>query len=134
MCPDFPKILSESTFTARVPPLNVLLQDIGGSSVNALAVIPSIGGDISRMPCMIEDIPVSTTEASITIPSPGAKIVKITNKGDVDVLIGINAPVPATNPLKIRAGMLKIFVFKSVTAIYYKTYSGTSTIDLEWWS
>jgi hypothetical protein len=134
MCPDFPGLLSESTFKARVPPLNVLSLDIGGSTLNALAVIPSIGGDISRMPCMIEDIPVSTSEASITIDPPGAKIVKIMNKGDVDVLIGINAPVPTTNPLKIRAGMLKIFVFKSVTAIYYKTHSGTSTIDLEWWS
>jgi hypothetical protein len=83
---------------------------------------------------MVENISVSTTEASTAIAAPGAKIVKIVNKGDVDVLIGVNSSAPATNPLKIRPRTLKIFVFKSATAIYYKTATGTSTIDLEWWN
>ena len=126
--------LSESTFTARVPTLNTTSLDVGGASYNALVVIPSMGGDISRMPYMVENISVSTTEASTAIAAPGGKVLKIVNKGDVDVIIGINASAPTTNPLKIRARTAKIFVFKSVTAIYYKTATGTSTIDLEWWS
>ncbi|MCR8463651.1 MAG: hypothetical protein NDP16_05870 [Crenarchaeota archaeon] len=126
--------LSESTFTSRVPALSTQTIDIGGSSYAALNVVPSIGGAISRMPYMIDNINVTTTESSTSIASPGAKIVQITNKGDVDCLIGINASVPTTNPLKVRARCSLIFVFKSVTSIYYKTASGSTTIAITYFN
>jgi hypothetical protein len=88
----------------------------------------------SRMPYMVDNITVGTTSSSTAIAAPGGKVVKITNKGDVDVMIGINADVPATNPLILRARTYKIFVHHSVTSIYYKVASGSSTISIEWWN
>jgi hypothetical protein len=126
--------LSESTFTARIPTLNIASMDIAGATLNALAVVPSTGGDITRMPAMVENISVTTTASSTAIAAPGGKIVKITNKGDVDVLIGINAAVPATNPVKIRPRTTRVFVFRSVTSISYVTGTGSSLIDIEWWN
>ncbi|MEM1522295.1 MAG: hypothetical protein QXU69_04675 [Thermofilaceae archaeon] len=126
--------LSESTFTARVPALSTQTLDIGGSSYAALNVVPSIGGDISRMPYTIDSISVTTTESSTSIATPGAKIVQITNKGDVDCLIGVNGSVPTTNPLKVRARCSLIFVHKGVTSIYYKTVAGSTTISITYFN
>ncbi|MEM1868550.1 MAG: hypothetical protein QXU90_00350 [Acidilobaceae archaeon] len=126
--------LSESTFTARVPTLSTQTLDIGGSSYAALNVIPSIGGDISRMPYTIDNINVTTTESSISIAAPGAKIIQITNKGDVDCLIGVNGSVPITNPLKVRARCSLIFVHKGMTSIYYKTATGSTTISITYFN
>ena len=114
--------------------VTAISKDISGGNRNALTVIASISHDITRMPYMVENINVGTTEGSTAIAAPGAKFVKIVNKGDVDVLIGVNGSVPSTNPLKIRPRTLKIFMFGGATAIYYKTASGTSTIDIEWWN
>ncbi len=126
--------LSESTFTARVPVLSTQTLDIGGSSYPALNVVPSIGGDISRMPYMIDNINVTTTESSTSIAAPGAKVVMITNKGDVDCLIGVNGSVPTTNPLKVRARCSLVFVHKGVTSIYYRTATGSTTISITYFN
>ncbi|MEM0261744.1 MAG: hypothetical protein QXN17_03720 [Nitrososphaerota archaeon] len=126
--------LSESTFTARVPTLSTQTLDIGGSSYAALNVVPSIGGDISRMPYTIDNISVTTTESSTSISAPGAKIIQITNKGDVDCLIGINNSVPTTNPMKVRARCSLIFVHKGATSIYYKTATGSTTISITYFN
>jgi len=126
--------LSETTFTARVPTLSTQTLDIGGSSYAALNVVPSIGGDISRMPYTIDNINVTTTEASTSIAAPGAKVIKITNKGDVDCLIGVNGSVPTTNPLKVRARCSLVFVHKGVTSVYYKTASGSTTISITYFN
>jgi hypothetical protein len=106
--------------------------DIIGTTGRALAVVNFLTP--SRMPYMVDDISVSTTEASTAISAPGAKILKITNKGDVDCLIGINASVPATNPMKVRARTAKIFLFGGATAVYYKTAAGSTTISIEWFN
>jgi hypothetical protein len=106
--------------------------DIIGATGRALAVVNFLTP--SRMPYMVDDISVSTTEASTAISAPGAKILKITNKGDVDCLIGINASVPATNPMKVRSRTAKIFLFGGATAVYYKTASGSTTISIEWFN
>jgi hypothetical protein len=106
--------------------------DVVGSTMYALAVIDKTTP--SRMPYMVDNISVGTTSSSTAIAAPGGKVVKITNKGDVDVMIGINADVPATNPLILRARTYKIFVHHSVTSIYYKVASGSSIISIEWWN
>ena len=106
--------------------------DVVGSTMYALAVLDK--NTPSRMPYMVDNITVGTTSSSTAIAAPGGKIVKITNKGDVDVMIGINADVPATNPLILRARTYKIFIHHSVTSIYYKVASGSSTISIEWWN
>jgi len=106
--------------------------DIVGATGRALAIVNFLTP--SRMPYMVDDISVSTTEASTAISAPGAKVLKITNKGDVDCLIGINASVPATNPLKVRARTAKIFLFGGATAVYYKTAAGSTTISIEWFN
>jgi len=120
---------------SKIPnPLAQINRDIAGSTVYGLAVIASICHDITRMPYMIDDISVTTTESSTAIAAPGAKVVKITNKGDADCLIGINGPVPATNPLKVKARTAKIFILGGATSIYYKTASGSTTISIEYFS
>jgi hypothetical protein len=127
--------LSTRLADSKIP--NALAQiskDIAGSTVYGLAVIASLAHDITRMPYMVDDINVTTTESSTSISAPGAKVVKITNKGDVDCLVGINASVPANNPLKVKARTAKIFLFGGATAIYYKTASGTTTISIEYFN
>ncbi|MEM2168168.1 MAG: hypothetical protein QXR74_07385 [Candidatus Bathyarchaeia archaeon] len=114
--------------------VTALARDVSGGSRNAVAVLASVAHDVTRMPYMVENVSVGTIEGSTAIAAPGAKFVKIVNKGDVDVLIGVNASVPAANPLKVRPRTLKVFMFGGATAIYYKTAAGTSTIDIEWWN
>jgi len=126
--------LSEATFTARVPTLAALTKDVSGGNRSALVVLASLAHDYTRMPYMVDDISVTTTESSTSIAAPGAKVVKITNKGDVDVLIGVNGSVPTTNPLKVRARTAKIFLFGGATSISYKTATGSSTISIEWFN
>ncbi|MEM3942798.1 MAG: hypothetical protein QXJ59_01825 [Thermofilaceae archaeon] len=126
--------LSESTFTARVPVLSTQTLDIGGSAYAALNVVPSIGGDISRMPYTIDNIPVTTTESSVAIAPPGAKLIRITNKGDVDCLVGVNGPVPASNPLRVRAGCSVTFPFRGATSIYYRTERGSTVISITYFN
>jgi hypothetical protein len=131
--PNLDVALSTRLADSKIP--NALAQiskDIAGSTVYGLAVIASLAHDYTRMPYLVDDISVSTTEASTSIAAPGAKIVKITNKGDTDCLIGINASVPTTNPMKVRARTVKIFLFSGATAIYYKTATGSTTISIEW--
>jgi hypothetical protein len=127
--------LSTRLADSKIP--NALAQiskDIAGSTVYGLAVIASLAHDITRMPYMVDDIDVTTTEASTSITAPGGKVVKVTNKGDTDALIGVNGSVPVTNPLKVRARTAKIFLFGGATSIYYKTSSGSTTISIEYFN
>jgi hypothetical protein len=119
---------------SKIPnPLGVLTNlDVIGSTANALAVVNMLTP--SRQPYTIQNISVSTTEASTSISAPGAKILIIKNKGDVDVLIGINGTVPTTNPLTVRARTVKVIPHKGVTQVNYKVASGTSTIDIEYYN
>ena len=125
--------LSTRLADSKIP--NVLGQvstDVIGSTMYALAVLDKTTP--SRMPYMIDNISVGTTSSSTSIAAPGAKIVKIANKGDVDVQIGINGDVPTTNPVVVRARTCKIFIHNSVTSIYYKVSSGSSVISIEYWN
>jgi len=106
--------------------------DVVGSTGRALATVNFLTP--SRMPYMVENINVGTTESSTSIAAPGAKILVLRNKGDVDILIGINASVPATNPMKVKARTIKVIPFSGVTAVYYKTATGSSTLDIEWYN
>jgi hypothetical protein len=154
--------LSESTFTGRFPsgaalsdtlsnPTTTLIGsallgfdgtnwarvtaksiDITGATGRAIAMLNALTP--SRMPYMVDGINVTTTESSTTISAPGAKILKITNGGDVDCLIGINASVPGTNPLKVKARTTKVFAFAGATSVYYKTASGSTTISIEYFN
>jgi len=126
--------LAEATFTGRVPTLATLTKDIGGADRSALIAIASLCHDITRMPYLIDDISVTTTEASTSIAAPGGKVVKVTNKGDTDALIGVNAAVPATNPFKVRARTAKVFLFGGATSIYYKTAASSTTISIEYFN
>lgn len=128
--------LSTRLADSKIPnPLAQLNRDIGGMLHHGLIVIPSGSPmDITRMPYMIDDIVVTTTESSTAIASPGAKYIIITNKGDVDVLIGINAPVPHANPLKVRARCARIFGFGGVTSVYYRVAAGSTTISICYWN
>ncbi|MEM4531661.1 MAG: hypothetical protein QXY39_07325, partial [Thermofilaceae archaeon] len=106
--------------------------DVVGSTMYALGVVPSYLP--SRMPYCVANISVGTTEGSTAISAPGGKLLILRNKGDVDIQIGINGSVPATNPLILRARTIRIFPFKGVTAVYYKTAVGSSTLDIEYWN
>ena len=106
--------------------------DVVGTSTNALAIVDVVTP--SRQPYTITNISVSTTESSTSISAPGAKILKIRNTGNTDVLIGINGTVPTTNPLVVKASSVKIFPHKGVTQVNYKVASGTSTIDIEYYN
>jgi len=119
---------------SKIPnPLGVLTGlDVAGTSTNALAVVDMLTP--SRQPYTIQGISVSTTEATTSISSPGAKILVIKNKGDTDVLIGINGTVPTTNPLVVRARTIKIIPHKGITQVNYKVSSGTGTIDIEYYN
>jgi hypothetical protein len=118
----------------KIPnPLGIITnQDVIGSTANVLAVVDMLTP--SRQPYTIPNISVSTTEASTSISAPGAKILIIKNKGDTDVLIGINGSVPTTNPLIVRARAIKVIPHKGVTQVNYKVASGTSTIDIEYYN
>jgi len=118
----------------KIPnPLGVLTNlDVIGSTANALAVVDMLTP--SRQPYTIANIAVSTTEGSVSIAAPGAKILVIKNKGDVDVQIGINGAVPTTNPLIVRARTFKVIPHKGVTQVNHKVASGSSTIDIEYYN
>jgi hypothetical protein len=106
--------------------------DVAGTTTNALAVIPQ--NLPARQPYTIPNIAVSTTEGSTSIAAPGAKILVIKNKGDVDVLIGINGAVPTTNPLIVRARTAKVIPHRGITQVNYKVASGSTTIDIEYYN
>jgi hypothetical protein len=106
--------------------------DVIGTSTNVLAVVNMLTP--SRQPYSIQGIAVSTTEGSTSIASPGAKIIIIRNRGDVDVLVGINGAVPATNPLVVRAKTAKVFPHRGITQVNYKVASGSTTIDIEYYN
>jgi len=118
----------------KIPsPLGVLADmDVAGSTTNALAVVDQ--NLPARNPYTIADIAVGTTEGSTSIAAPGAKILIIKNRGDADALIGLNGAVPTTNPLIVRARTVKVIPHKGVTQVNYKTASGTTTIDLEYYN
>jgi len=106
--------------------------DVVGSTGRAVAIVDFLTP--SRMPYMVENIAVGTTEGSTSIAAPGAKLLIIKNRGDVDCLVGLNASVPATNPMKVRARTIKVIPFAGCTAVYYKTAAGSTTIDIEWYN
>jgi hypothetical protein len=106
--------------------------DVLGSTGGALAVVNFLTP--SRQPVLIEGINVGTTEGSTSISAPGAKWLKLKNRGDVDILIGINGPVPATNPLKVKPRTILVIPFAGVTQVNYKTVSGSSILDIEYYS
>jgi hypothetical protein len=118
----------------KIPsPLGVITnQDVIGSTANVLAVVDMLTP--ARQPYTIQNIAVSTTEGSTSIAAPGAKLLVIKNRGDVDVLIGINGSVPTTNPLVVRARTTKVIPHKGVTQVNYKVASGSSTIDIEYYN
>ena len=118
----------------KIPnPLGVLTGlDVIGSSANALAVVNMLTP--ARQPYTITGIAVSTTEGSTSIAAPGAKVLVIKNRGDVDVQIGINGTVPTTNPLLVRARTVKVIPHKGVTQVNYKVASGSTTIDIEYYN
>jgi hypothetical protein len=125
--------LSTRLADSKIPnALGQVSTDVIGSTMYALAVLNK--STPSRMPYMVDNISVGTSSSSTSIAAPGGKVVKITNKGDVDVLIGINADVPVSNPVVVRARTYKVFVHNSVTSIYYKVSSGASTISIEYWN
>jgi len=126
--------LSEEAFTSRVPELSAWRRDVGGEERSALIAITCEAYSITRMPHLVDDVPVNTTEGSVSIPPPGAKVVRITNMGDYDCLIGINGPVPAENPLKVRARTYKEFTFGGATSIHFRTEAGSTRISIEYWS
>jgi hypothetical protein len=112
--------------------VHVRAVDVLGASGGALAVVNFLTP--SRQPVLIEGINVGTTEGSTSIAPPGAKILKLRNRGDVDILIGINGPVPTTNPLKVKPRTVLIIPFAGVTQVNYKTASGTSILDIEYYN
>ena len=118
----------DGTNWRRITALN---KDISGSTRNAITTIPSGSPmDITRMPYEVDSINVTSTESSTSISAPGAKYLILVNKGDTDILFGINASVPGTNPMKLRARCMKILPFGGATSVYYKTASGTSTLSI----
>lgn len=104
--------------------------DAVGTTASALAVVDVTTP--SRPAYTIQNISVSTTEGSTSIAAPGAKALILKNKGDADILIGINGVVPATNPLVLRARTVKVIVHRGVTQVNYKTASGTTTLEIEY--
>lgn len=125
--------LSESTFTNTIQhPIGQVQTDVVGSSIFASAVIDSQLP--SRMPYCIANINVSTTESSTSIAPPGAKILVLKNLGDNNILVGLNSSVPSNNPLIIKGRTIKIITHVSVTSIYYKTQTGTSILDIEYYN
>jgi hypothetical protein len=118
----------------KIPnPLGIITnQDVIGSTANVLAVVNMLTP--SRQPYTIANIAVSTTEGSTSIAAPGAKLLTIKNKGDVDVQIGVNGAVPTTNPLIVRARTVKVIPHRGVTQVNYKTATGSTTIDIEYYN
>ena len=106
--------------------------DILGSTGGVLAVVNFLTP--SRQPVLIEGINVGTTEGSTSISAPGAKWLKLKNRGDVDILVGINGTVPTTNPLKVKPRTILIIPFAGVTQVNYKTVSGSSVLDIEYYN
>ena len=119
----------DGTYWRRV---HVRALDIVGASGGALAVVDFLTP--SRQPVLIEGINVGTTEGSTSIAAPGAKILKLKNRGDVEILIGINGSVPATNPLKVKPRTILIIPFAGVTQVNYKTVTGSSILDIEYYN
>jgi len=112
--------------------VHVRAVDVLGSTGGALSVVNFLTP--SRQPVLIEGIIVGTTEGSTSIAAPGAKILKLKNRGDVDILIGINGPVPATNPLKVKPRTILVIPFAGVTQVNYKTATGSSILDIEYYN
>jgi len=104
--------------------------DAVGAAASALAVVTVTTP--SRPAYTIQNISASTTEGSTSIAAPGAKALILRNKGDADILIGINGAVPATNPLVLRARTAKVIRHKGVTQVNYKTAAGSSTLEIEY--
>ena len=124
--------LSESTFTARVPTLNVISFDLAGASRNLLAVAPSGSpADLTRQPTY-DEVSVTTTESSISYAAPGLKLAVLINRGDDDILVRINDS--AGTQIKIPARCGKIIGFGGITAIYYVASTSSSTLVINGWS
>ena len=106
--------------------------DFVGTTLMGLGVVPMWLP--SRQAYLIDNISVGTTEGSTSISAPGAKVLIIKNKGDVDAQIGLNASVPTTNPLVVRARTVRVVVHKGVTAVYYKTATGSTTLEIAYFN
>lgn len=112
-----------------------LSKDLGGATRLGQLVIPSGSPmDITRMPYTVAGVSVTTVESDTSIAAPGGKLLGIVNTGGNDVQIGINASVPGTNPMLVKAHHGKIFPWAGATSIYYKTGTGTSTIDITYFN
>ena len=112
--------------------MHVRAVDVLGASGGALAVVNFLTP--SRQPVLIEGISVGTTEGSTSIASPGAKWLKLKNRGDVDILIGINGAVPTTNPLRVKPRTILVIPFAGATQVNYRTASGSSVLDIEYYN
>ena len=106
--------------------------DFAGSTLYGVGVIPQWLP--SRQAYLVDNISVTTTEGSTSISAPGAKVLIIKNKGDVDALIGLNASVPATNPLVVRARTVRVILHRGVTTVYYKTATGSTTLEIAYFN
>ena len=122
----------DAEVTVSLANMDVRSVDVLGSVGNALAVVDFLTP--SRQPVLIEGINVGTTEGSTSISAPGAKWLKLKNRGNVDILVGINGPVPATNPLKVKPKTMLIIPFAGVTRVNYKTVIGSSVLDIEYYN
>jgi hypothetical protein len=112
--------------------MHVRTVDVLGATGGALATVDFLTP--SRQPVLIEGISVGTTEGSTSISAPGAKWLKLKNRGDVDILIGINGAVPTTNPLKVKPRTILVIPFAGVTQVNYKVASGSSILDIEYYN
>jgi len=107
---------------------SVISGTLAGSSANLLGVAPDLvkmyaGGTNYEE----STVTASTTENSSSF-SPPLKFVKITNEGDVDALIRLNGSSATQIPIPAHTGKAILF---PVSAIYYVTSSGSTTLRIE---
>jgi len=75
----------------------------------------------------VSEVSVTTTQESTTF-SPALKFAKITNTGDVDAAINLNDSSGSAIPIPAHTG--KWFLLP-ISALYYKTASGSTTLKIE---
>jgi len=101
---------------------------LAGSSAYLLGVAPDMTKMYSGGSNYEEStVSVSTTEDSSTF-SPALKFVKITNEGDTDAIIRLNDAAAPEITVPAHTGKWVLF---PVSAVYYKTASGTTTLRIE---
>ena len=105
---------------------------ISGTLDGASRYLLSVAPDFSHMYAggtnyEESEVSVTTTQDSTTF-SPALKFAKITNTGDVDATINLNDSSGSAIPIPAHTG--KWFLFP-ISALYYKTASGSTTLKIE---